>query len=493
MGRLGRRERGLRYDACVIGAGADGLAAAILLARAGLGVAVVEKSEVPGGRLAIREFHRGFRVAPFIDTLPPMPAEIFHALGLARAGIFLAPQPVSFALWPDSRRHAIYRHRPSPGQRLFADAAHAVDEMRLRAVRDAAPPAAKPLFGRAPRSAAWPDSARFDEALADLVAVAEPDAAAHMLARALEGRPADPFARGSALQLLAPGGESLIVPGLAETLAATAREAGATILLGAEAVEIRGAKDRVAGVALADGGEIEARAVLSTLDLKRSFLSLFPWDVLPKPVSHRVGGFRMAGATARLLLALDRLPSLDAEALRAPLYVSPDARAMADAAAAWRTGTVPEHPPLALRVVSAGAPALAPPGHAVMTATLSCIPGRLFDGAWTHEKRDRLRDAALDAIERVLPGTRDTVLAAELAVPPDIEETLGATGGDLLGGEIASDQMFGSRPGLETASPRTPIGGFYLAGGSAAPGVLGAGVSGTIAARAMIADLGPRK
>ncbi|HEY1632920.1 MAG TPA: NAD(P)/FAD-dependent oxidoreductase [Rhizomicrobium sp.] len=483
----------MRYDACVIGAGADGLTAAILLARAGLSVAVVEKSDAPGGRLALREFHRGFRVAPFVDGLPPMPAEIFHTLGLARAGIFLAPQAGSFALWPDGRRHAIYRHRASPGQRLFADAARAVETMRLRAAGDSEPSARKPLLGRAPKPAPWPGEARFDAALADYAAIAEPGAAAHVLARALEGRAADPFARGSALHLQAPGGDSLIVPGLAEALAAAASEAGATILLGAEAVEIRRAKDRVVGVALADGGELEARAVLSTLDLKRSFLSLFQWDALPKPLSHRVGVYRMAGATARLLIALDKPPALDAEQLRAPLYVAPDARAMAGAAAAWRAGIVPENPPLALRVVSAVAPSLAPPGQAVMTATLSGIPGRLFDGAWTHEKRDRLRDAALDAIERILPGTRDTVLAAELAVPPDIEETLGATGGDLLGGEIASDQMFALRPGFDTASPRSPIDGFYLAGGSTPSGVLGACVSGVIAARAMIADLRTRK
>ncbi len=306
---------------------------------------------------------------------------------------------------------------------------------------------------------------------------------------ALQGRAADPFQRGSALHLLAQAGGSLIAPGLAEALAAAASEAGAEIVLGAEVTDIKRVKDRVCAVALAHGEEIEARAVLSTLDLKRTLLSLFPWDALAKPIARRVGAFRMAGATARLLLALDRPLALDAEALRAPLHIAPDPARMAQAYAAWRGGTIPDHPPLILRVVSAEAPALAPPGQAVMTATLGAIPARLFDGAWTHDKRDRLRDATLATIEAVLPGTRETVLAAELIVPPDIEEALGATDGDLMGGEIACDQMFGARPGFDTAAPRMPIIGLYLAGPSSAAGPLGTCVAGAIAAEAMIADL----
>jgi phytoene dehydrogenase-like protein len=248
-------------------------------------------------------------------------------------------------------------------------------------------------------------------------------------------------------------------------------------------------KGRVTAVALADGAEIEARTVLSTLDLKRTFLSLFQWDALPRPLTHRVSRFRMAGATARLLLALDKLPVLDAEALRAPLCIAPEARHLAEACAAWRAGALAEHLPLVARVVSANSPSLAPPGRAVMTVTLGCIPFRLFDGAWTRDKRDRLRDSALGAIETVLPGIRNSVLAAELLVPPDIEEALGATDGDLMGGEIAWDQMFALRPGLDVPAPRTPIDGLYLAGASAAAGPLGTCAAGAIAAAAMIGDL----
>jgi phytoene dehydrogenase-like protein len=482
----------LRYDACVIGAGADGLAAASMLARAGLKTIVVERGEHPGGRIALGEFHPGFHASPFCDEIAPIPAEIFRALDLARKGAIFAPAFTSRAVWAD-RAHVLRPNRPSPESGLLRRAARVADDARLRAGRDAEPAPRKPLFAPTPVPAPWPGEDWLGVALADLVAGAidDRDAAAHVMALALQGRAADPFLRGSALHLLAPGhgGSGLVVGRLADALAAAAREAGAEIVCGVEATDIRQAKERVCAVGLADGTQIETRAVLSTLDLKRTFLSLFPWDKLPKPVARRVGALRMAGSTARLLLALDSPPELDAQTMRAPLHIAPDPARMAQAHAAWRSGVVPEHPPMTLRVVSASDPALAPAGQAVLTATLGGIPSRLFDGAWTHEKRDALRSHALAAIEGVLPGVTARVIGTVLLVPPDIEEALSATDGDLWGGEIAADQMFGLRPGFDTACPRTPMEGLYLAGPSSAAGQLGTCASGTIAASAMIADL----
>jgi len=486
----------LRYDACVIGAGADGLAAAATLARAGLKTVVVERGERAGGRCALREFHPGFRASPFCDELAPIPAEIFWSLDLARKGVVLVPAPTSLAMWTD-RSHLLRLRRPSPEFRFLQQAARRTDEARARAGRDAEPPVRNALFARAPLPAPWPGEDWLTASLAESAAraIADPDAAAHVMALALQGGAADPFARGSALHLLAPGhgGSGLVTSGLADALMSAAREAGAEIACGAEVADIKQAKGRVCAVGLADGSLVETRAILSTLDLKHTFLSFFQWDALPKPVARRVADFRMAGSTARLLLALDQPPAFDAEALHGPIHVAPDPARMAQAHAAWHGGIIPEHPPLSLRIVSASHPGLAPAGKAVLTATLGCIPFRLFDGGWTQDKRDVLRGRALAAIESVLPGTTARVIAAELIMPPDIEAALGATDGDLWGGEIAADQMFGLRPGFETACPRTPIAGLYLAGPSSAAGPLGTCAAGTIAARAIIADLGQRK
>jgi phytoene dehydrogenase-like protein len=128
-----------------------------------------------------------------------------------------------------------------------------------------------------------------------------------------------------------------------------------------------------------------------------------------------------------------------------------------------------------------------------MTVTIGAVPSRLFDGAWTHDKRDALRDRVLQRIEQVLPGLTARIRACALIVPPDIEEALGCTDGDLWGGEVAADQMLSRRPDDGCVPPRTTIKGLYLAGPSTAAGVLGTCVSGVLAAQALVADVKGRQ
>jgi len=470
---------GVRYDACVIGSGADGLTAAAWLARAGLATRVIERESVPGGRLAFREFHPGFRAPAFVDEPAPVPDALFHAFDLARAGAILVPAPTSLAVWP-GRAHFMRR-----GETAFlAKMQLRVAALRARAEAEAARvPPRWTLLGKREPTPPWPSGDLCTESLDGVLRRhASGDEAAHLLAQALCGRTADPFLAGSALHLAVPSGGGVAMSGrLPQALAGIARDAGAEISCGLEAIEVARVKGRIAGVTMADGSVIEARAVISTLDLKRTLLSLFRWNELSGDLAQQVNQFRFAGGTARLLVALEHLPGCQRDALRGPIHLAPSAEGFAEANAAWRAGTIPPHPPATIRVVSASDPGLAPRGAASVAVTLSGIALRPFDGAWTHDKREALRTAALAALDAVFPGAK--VLASEVIAPPDFEESLGLTGGDLWGGEIAPDQMFAARMG-----PRTPIAGLYLGGPSSAAGVLGACFGGFVAARALLAD-----
>ena len=469
-----RGGQGVRYDVCVLGAGADGLAAAVTLATRGLKVVVVERDSRPGGRCATREFHPGFRASPFVDEVPAIPADIFWSLDLARRGVLLMPAP-ALPLGKDALRRAI-------ADRVLADAGESPKRTLFPSRRACAP---------------WPGEEFSERTLLEVLgeSSADPVERAHLLASVLNGKVCDPTLAGSALHLLAGASGGMAAGGLGrlgEALRAAAEEAGAEITCGLEATDIKRKGRRVAGVGLADGSDIAARAVISTLDLKRTFLSLFSWSELPRALVDRVGAFRPAPTTARLLLALESPPDLpagmDAGALRGPIHVAPDAAALDDTYRAWRQAAVSERPPMMLRLVSAVDPSLAPEGAATLTVTLGAIPHTPFDGPWTREKRDRLRDAALAAVETVLPGATKCVLGSALIVPPDVEQMLGVSGGDLSGGELAPDQMLGFRPFADCRGTRTPVEGLYLAGPSSALGPLATCASGVAAARAVTAD-----
>ncbi|MDE2181644.1 MAG: NAD(P)/FAD-dependent oxidoreductase [Alphaproteobacteria bacterium] len=446
----------MRYDACIIGAGADGLAAAAVLAARGRSVMVIERDSRCGGRCATREFHPGFRASPFVDELPAIPDDIFRALDLARRGaIHWQPSAAS----PEEPYRSLRR------------------AVIARAMAEAQTPPVRRRFRR-PTIDPWPGEELARLSLAQIGA--QPP-----LGYVGERE------RSAVLLLAGPGG-GMVAGGLGrlgEALRMAAQEAGAEITCGLEATDIRRFDGRVAGVALADGTEVAARAVISTLDLKRTFLSLFSWNELPAALVERAGAFRAAPGTARLLVALAAPPPLPAGVAPGAVLWSASWEAVEEAYRAWRRGAVPERPVALLRLVSACDPSLAPDGAAVLTVTLGGIPLAPFDGAWTNEKREGLREQALAAVEALLPGARERVVASELLVPPDIEERLGLSAGDLSGGDLAADQMLAFRPFTDCAGTRTPVKGLYLAGPSSALAPLAACAGGVAAARAVLSDL----
>src|SRR5690606_8355177 len=110
---------------------------------------------------------------------------------------------------------------------------------------------------------------------------------------------------GGAPETLMPvGGPSAVVDALSAVIVA----AGGQLRMEAAVTGIRIRDPKGQGVVLANGEAIGAEAVLSGLDVKRSFLSLFQWKDLPEGPVERVGRVRMKGVAAKVKIALDAAP-----------------------------------------------------------------------------------------------------------------------------------------------------------------------------------------
>jgi phytoene dehydrogenase-like protein len=223
------------------------------------------------------------------------------------------------------------------------------------------------------------------------------------------------------------------------------------------------------------------------------------WSQVSPELIKRVGQYRQAGQTARVLFALEAPPELPLareapDAASGPIHVVPSFESLALAHECWSAGTLPEAPVVTLRLPSIADPRLAPVGKAVMTATLAAIPAQLHEGSWLKGKRAQLVAIVLAAAESVMPGVTSRVIASKTVVGPDIETGLGANDGDLDGGELAPDQALGFRPfeGVDWHDGRTPIAGLYLGGSSSAAAPFLLGASGERAALAVLTDLKKR-
>ena len=137
----------MSFDALIIGAGHNGLAAAVTLQKRGRRVLVLEARSVAGGLCAAREFHPGF-TAPgvFHDTFE-VRAPLLDALGLAQHGLALRDADVPLHAPAATHKGFIVASDPDKSelgedQAGYAELCRLADAARgaLKTALNAAPP-----------------------------------------------------------------------------------------------------------------------------------------------------------------------------------------------------------------------------------------------------------------------------------------------------------------------------------------------------------------
>lgn len=524
-----------RHDAIVIGAGLNGLIAAACLARAGLGVLVLDRNPAPGGLAASHELAPGFRLSRYRSGAVALPPRLVADLDLARHGLRFLRAEGGVTLFPDGTCHAAYRdgvvHRREMARfsRRDADAWTRYRRDMLRAARALKPllegaaglplsrgfAALKARLGFADRAAAADDEAiRAALRLWTLPAAELLDSyfeseavKAHLAAAAMMGATLGPLSPGSAARLLTPwlsaggdaygGAPDLLLPqggpaALVAALVSAIEAHGGRLRLDAEVTDVTIRDRKARGVVLANGEEIAAGSILSGLDLKRSFLSLFQWKDLPDGLVERVGRFRMKGVMATVNLALDGLPRFpalpeDCPAIAGGVRLAGSIAAMQGAFDDWRAHMPPRDPLIGILIPSLTDTALAPAGAHVASVQVQYVPETLHDGSWSAARRDALGDLVLARLEAASPGIGNRILAREVLLAADLENDIGLTAGDTAYGETTLDQMFANRPFPGSGGYDTPVGNFHLCSPSVHPGPLMPGQAGANAAAHVLA------
>ncbi len=271
-------------------------------------------------------------------------------------------------------------------------------------------------------------------------------------------------------------------------MAEAARAAGAEIRTSCEVAAIKVNDGVATGVVLANGDEIEARAIISNADPKATLLGLVEPQHLQPSFLQKLRHYRMNGTVAKVNLALGGLPAFtgvdgDMTArLSGKIQISPEIDYLERAFDASKYGEFSQHPYVEATIPTLWDTSLAPAGKHVMSIYMQYAPYQLRDADWDSQ-RDALGDVVVNTLAEFAPELPSLIEGREVITPLDLERTYGLTGGHIFHGELALDQLFTMRPLLDWAQYRTPLKGLYLCGSGTHPGTGLTGASGANAAR----------
>jgi phytoene dehydrogenase-like protein len=471
-------------DAIVVGAGPNGLAAAITLQGAGRRVLLLEAAPTVGGGLRSAELTLPGFVHDVCSAVHPLgrSSPFFRQLPLARHGLRWIEPGIELAHpFDDAETAFVHRDIGETAAALGVDAraysrllGSVAGSWRL-IVGDLAGPFRIP---RNPLTALR--AARFG------LSALQP---ATLLARRFRTPQARALLAGCAahsmLRLTEPlsGGFGLTLLGGAHAVGWPIAEGGSQRLADALAVHF-----------LELGGEIETDRYVTTLDdlppHRALLLDLTPPQVLRLAGNRfrrrRFGGiytrqlrrFRRGTGVFKLDIALDGpLPWRDERILEAgTVHLGGTLEEIAASEDAVRRGRVPDRPFVLLSQPSLFDSTRAPAGKHTVWAYCHVPNGSRVD----------MTQVILRQIERFAPGARDRVLAIASRGPAELEDdNPNIVGGDILGG-LQDLRQFWTRPAIRRDPYSTPDPGVFICSSATPPGGGAHGICGWRAARSAL-------
>ena len=476
----------------IIGAGHNGLVAAFYLARAGFKPLVLERRPVVGGAAVTAEFHPGFRASVLDGAAGPLAPTVAKDMQLEHHGAqWLEPKCRVFAPSQDARALLLHTSAAESAKRIapfsqpdaakyvelaniVVGAKNLISSLLTIPPPDIDHPTSADMWnllgaGRGFRKLGKRNMQRLlrwgPMAVADFVAeFFETELLrAVIAARGIYGAAAGPWSAGTTALLLLrvaagglPDGGPIYVRGgmgaLSDAMAAAAKHAGAEIRTSAEVDRILVKDGAATGVALTNGEEIPANAVVSAADPKRTFLKLIEPVHLAPSFLGQMQHYRCQGTVARVFFALDALPNFPAlkneanetAALTGRIHIGPEIDYLERAFDDSKYGEFSRAPFLEAAIPSLLDPSLAPNGKHVMSVHMQYAPYNLKGGTQGHFTNDsRQGTASQFAKERNLSGGRtlSSVSGSATSESSDASDSL------LGGRSFSSDINRGSSSG----------------------------------------------
>jgi phytoene dehydrogenase-like protein len=519
------------YNAIVIGAGHNGLAAAVMLQRAGLRTLCLDTKLYAGGMASTVELFDGykFEIAGSVqfptasavveelslDTLPTIDLDVMSVAvrGVGDDPLVQYSDPIKLfshlnevhgadavngmaglMAWSQAPTRALGRFEAgAPPKTLDEMYACATNEFERSAIDDM-------LFG----------------SVTDVLDRYLPDREKHgalrgsmtvLAVNTLYRGPATPgSAAALAFGLGVPDGDTMQmkklrggIGALTSHLCELLETYGGEVRLRTKVTEILVADGRVSGVRTEAGETITAPVVISGIAPDVTLNELIDPTALPADIRQRYSRIDHRGSYLQMHFALDEAPAFVApyEALNDPamqasigLFCTPE-----EVQQQWedcRRGIVPADPTVVLQIPSQNDPDLAPGGKHAASAFALWFPieGGSNNGAYGQAKVE-MGQRVIDKITRLAPNFEDSIIRHTTFTPKHMGVMFGAPGGDYCHGLLNPNQIGPNRPGPKGyLGQLIPLDGLYLgsAGCHGGPGITF--IPGYNAAHQALADVG---
>lgn len=516
---------GSRVDVLVVGAGHNGLVAALLLARAGLEVLVVEQKDVIGGAVRTEQPFRkvpGLRCSTGAYLLGLMPPELLEIL---EVDIPLIRRDPHYFLPTTDGRYLLFGSDQDAMQRQFtaffsaadwqancrlqAEIAQlrtdiaatwleeplSIEETAARRVR----PSLQAVFVDLCRKPVGAYLERFgfqSDLLKAMYAVTDgfsglygtwdtPGTGMNFL---IHNMCRLPGADGT--WMMVEGGMGTVTERLGEAV----RKAGARIETGRGVARVLIEAGIARGVAFEDGTELRATAVVVNADPFR-LRELAGTTNLSADYNTRLDGYQRDGSTFKVNMCLRELPRFsclpeDRGQYGTTIHLLPDEHevlhSLRSAFADVQAGRLAEFPTIEWYIHTTRDPSLRDAhGHHSAALFVQWVPYTLKGTTWEAEE-DRYVAHLLSICDRFAPGTSELVEDVFALHPQKIEQHFGITRGHIH----HIDNTFGFADRLPYT---TPVQGLYAASAGCHPAGSVIGAAGHNAALRVLKDLGHRQ